>query len=80
MRYRVSFYLFLGLVAAALAPAPLYSQAVGSISGSVSDPGQAVIPSATVTAVEKNTNFTRTTTTSADGNYALPRLPVGSYI
>ena len=55
MRYRLSLYLFLGLVAA-FVPAPLYSQAVGSISGSVSDPGQAVIPSATVTAVEKNTN------------------------
>jgi hypothetical protein len=80
MRYRLfSLYFFMGLVAAALVPAPLYSQAVGSIAGSVSDPGQAVIPSATVTAVDKNTNFSRSTTTSSDGNYSLPRLAVGTY-
>jgi hypothetical protein len=80
MRYRLySLYFFLGLVAAALVPAPLYSQAVGSIAGTVADPGQAMIPSATVTAVDKNTNFSRSTTTSSDGNYSLPRLAVGTY-
>jgi hypothetical protein len=72
--------MFAGLLAAVFVQQPLQAQAVGSIVGSVADPGQAVIPSATVTAVEKETNFTRTITTGSDGNYSLPRLPVGNYI
>ncbi|HKW98604.1 MAG TPA: TonB-dependent receptor [Bryobacteraceae bacterium] len=60
-------------------PIHLHAQALGSIVGLVTDPGQAVIPSATVTAVEKNTNFTRSTTTASDGVFSLPRLPVGTY-
>jgi len=57
----------------------LYGQAVGNISGLVTDPGQAVIPGTTITAVQKGTNFTRTTVSASDGIYSLPRLPVGSY-
>jgi hypothetical protein len=32
-----------------------------------------------VTAADKNTGFSRTTTTATDGVYSLPRLPVGTY-
>ena len=66
-------------VAAAFLPCRVNAQAFGNIVGSVSDPGGAVIPSATITAVESSTSFTRTTTTGTDGIYSLPRLPVGSY-
>jgi len=79
MRYRVSLLVLTGLIAVAFAPAPLDAQAVGSIVGQVTDPGQAVVPGATVTAVEKGTNFTRSITTSNSGDYSLPRLPVGTY-
>lgn len=57
----------------------LNAQAVGSFLGLVTDPGQAVIPSASVTAIEKSTGFSRTATTASDGVYSLPRLPVGTY-
>jgi Carboxypeptidase regulatory-like domain len=79
MRHRVSLHLFLGLTLVVFLPGRLYSQAVGSISGLVTDPGGAVIPNATVAAVEKGTGFTRTTTTGSDGLYSLPRLTVGTY-
>jgi len=79
MRYRVSFLMLIGLVVVAFTPVPLCAQAVGSIAGSVADPGHAVVPGATVTALDKNTNFSRSAITSSEGNYALPRLPVGTY-
>jgi hypothetical protein len=58
----------------------LMGQSVGTISGSVTDPGQATIPNATVTATDRSTSFTRSTTTSGAGTYSLPRLPVGTYV
>jgi hypothetical protein len=79
MRYSLSVFVGLGLMAAVSVPSRLNAQAVGSIVGQVTDPGQAVVPGATVTAVEKGTNFTRTITTSNSGDYTLPRLPVGTY-
>ena len=79
MRYSFSVFLGLSFLAAVFVPSRLNAQAVGSIVGQVTDPGQAVVPGATVTAVEKGTNFTRTITTSSSGDYSLPRLPVGTY-
>lgn len=51
----------------------------GQISGSVVDQGGAVVPNATVTISEVAKGFTRTVTTSDDGNYSLTNLPVGTY-
>lgn len=65
---------------AAFLPYHLYSQAVGSIAGVVTDRSQAVIPNATVTAVQTGTNFSRSTSTSSAGNYTLPLLQVGAYV
>ncbi len=79
MRKLASLVVLSGLTAVALAPLPVYAQAVGSIVGSVVDSGGAVIPGATVTATDKATAFTRTATTASDGVYSLPRLPVGTY-
>jgi hypothetical protein len=63
-----------------MAPCSLYSQAVGSIIGVVTDSSQAVVANATVTAVQNGTNFTRTTKSSATGNFTLSLMPVGSYV
>ncbi len=61
------------------APSRVWAQAMGEISGTVSDPSQAVIPNAKVTAVQKGTDLTRSTTTSVAGTYSLTNLPVGAY-
>jgi hypothetical protein len=79
MRQLASFFGLSVSMVVALLPIPAYSQAVGTIVGTVSDPGKALIPGATVTAVEKGTGFTRTVATGSDGLYSLPRLTVGTY-
>jgi len=68
------------LVPMALAPVPLFSQAVGNVSGVVTDARQASIPNAVVNVVEQTTGFSRSSTSSQSGAYSLPRLPVGSYV
>ena len=72
-------FLALALCVAALFPKNLHSQAVGSILGVITDPAGAVVPNANIKAVQKNTEFTRTTASSGTGNYNLPFLPVGNY-
>ncbi len=51
----------------------------GTIQGRVFDTTGAVIPQATVTAVNTNTGLSRPTTASATGDYQIPSLPVGDY-
>ena len=79
MRQLASVFVLSVFIWMALLPVPAHAQAVGTIVGTVSDPGKALIPGATVTAVEKGTGFTRTVTTGSDGIYSLPRLTVGTY-
>ncbi|MFN7997416.1 MAG: TonB-dependent receptor [Bryobacteraceae bacterium] len=67
------------LCALALTPVALLAQATGTIRGTVLDPGGAIIPNATVTAVERNTSFAREIVTSSSGDFTLPLLPVGTY-
>jgi hypothetical protein len=57
----------------------LRGQAIGSIVGVVTDRSQAVVPGATVTAIQTGTNFTRVVNTSNTGNYNLQQMPVGTY-
>jgi hypothetical protein len=45
----------------------------------VTDPSGAAVPDAKVTVVNAGTNNTFTTTTSAQGSYSVPQLPVGTY-
>src|SRR5687768_4954536 len=52
---------------------------VGRISGTVKDLSEAVIPNATVTVTNINTNLARTATTDENGFYTVTNLPVGSY-
>ena len=45
----------------------------------MSDPQGAVVSAAKVTVRNVNTGLERSTTTSADGSYSLPELPIGKY-
>lgn len=51
----------------------------GSISGTVSDERQAVVPGATVTIKNTETGFTRSGTSDSEGRYRFTAVPVGSY-
>jgi carboxypeptidase family protein len=68
------------LLGTALLSAPLQAQtATGTILGNVKDSSGAAVPTAQVTATHLGTQFSRTTTTDAEGQYALRLLPVGDY-
>jgi len=61
--------------------ASVYGQsASATLSGTVEDQNGAVIPGATVTAVNTATALARHTTTDSGGNYTIPLLPPGTYI
>lgn len=49
------------------------------ITGTISDPGDAVLTGATVTATNVSTNTQRSVTTSNVGGYSIPALPPGVY-
>jgi outer membrane receptor protein involved in Fe transport len=51
----------------------------GTILGTVTDSSGAAIAGATVTVKNLDTGLVRTVTTSADGSYSAPELPIGSY-
>jgi hypothetical protein len=53
--------------------------ATGTILGNVKDSSGAAVPGASVTATNQGTQFSRTTTTDASGQYALRLLPLGDY-
>src|SRR5260370_16820204 len=55
------------------------AQAVGSISGHVADVSSALVPGATVTAINQGTNAERTAQADSSGYFALPLLPIGTY-
>src|SRR2546422_2195008 len=72
----------LGLVVLVLAGfATVFAQATASasLSGTVLDKNQAVIKGATVTATNKATGQTRTSTTNDNGEYKIDLLPAGRY-
>jgi hypothetical protein len=49
------------------------------VQGTVTDPTGAVVPGATVTLTNKETNFSRTATSNDNGFYTIPNLPPASY-
>jgi hypothetical protein len=51
----------------------------GTILGTITDSSGGAIPGATVTIKNLDTGLTRTVTTSDDGSYAAPELPIGNY-
>ncbi len=62
-----------------LAGASQAQQATATLTGVVTDPNDAVIPGATVTAINQATNLSRTTSTNDEGVYVISSLPVGEY-
>ena len=70
----------LAILIALAEPTPLHAQvATGTILGNVKDNSGAPVPTAQVTATNVDTQFSRTTSTDAEGQYALPLLPLGRY-
>src|SRR5215213_9003843 len=53
--------------------------ATGTIQGNVVDTSGAAVPGATVTATNVETQFSRSTTSEASGEYTLRLLPLGNY-
>src|SRR5271157_4706230 len=81
---RALYMRFLGvafLSAAILSASPGFGQGIvtGSLGGVVQDPSSAVVPGATITAVQNGTNSQFKTSTNAAGAFQLPGLPVGTY-
>ena len=72
--------LFLLMVAAMLLTATLMGQAIDStLVGNVTDATGAVVPSATVVALNVATGVKYTAATNAAGDYRLNNIPVGRY-
>jgi len=57
----------------------LFAQAVGSITGTVTDSTGAVVPGAKITATRVETGVAQSTVSTGTGAYTLPRLDVGTY-
>ena len=68
------------LLSAALPPAFLAQTAgTGALVGTVTDSTGAVVPNATVTAINADTGQSRTVNTSSDGTYKFSLMPPGQY-
>ena len=79
-RLRAGWMVTCAILALALAAAPARAQLLyGSIVGNVKDAQGAVVPGATVTIVNKETNLTRDTVTDAEGNYSFVNVLAGPY-
>jgi len=57
----------------------LRADVTGSILGYVRDKSGAVLPNATLTAIQTSTGYTRTATSDGSGQYSILALPPGSY-
>jgi hypothetical protein len=77
-KYLVSLLLLVALMLLADCPF-VHAQAVGAITGTVTDPSGAVIPGAKVTATRVETGVSQATVTSSAGTYTIPSLVVGTY-
>src|SRR5262252_7400265 len=76
LRLATVFILFTILLAATTLMAQTFR---GTILGTVTDPSGNVVAGATVQVKNIGTGLERTTTTSGDGSYAIPELPIGKY-
>lgn len=73
-------YLFLGLTLVFGSTMTVWAQfTTARLSGFVSDPSNAVIAGATVTAQDLGTGYTQSVKTDSSGQYLFPSLPVGTY-
>jgi hypothetical protein len=67
------------LITFCLTPASWGQQVTAAITGRVTDPSGAAIPNAKVTATDVERGVNYPTVTNGDGDYNLPRVPVGTY-
>jgi hypothetical protein len=65
-------------VGLALATGSLFGQALGNVVGTVTDPGGAFIPGATVIVTNEGTKFFRTATTNDGGQFVADSFPTGN--
>ncbi|MGH9611994.1 MAG: carboxypeptidase-like regulatory domain-containing protein, partial [Bryobacteraceae bacterium] len=64
----------------ALLAGALYAQGpVGTLNGTITDPGGDVVPGAAVIATNNATQVESKTTSTSSGDYTLPYLPAGTY-
>src|SRR5271169_6299410 len=80
--YKRQSLFFAVVLAVALSPAPLGAQSTGtsgSISGTVADPSNAVVPNATVEIRNPVSGFSRSTTTDSSGKFSIPNVPFNPY-
>jgi Carboxypeptidase regulatory-like domain/TonB dependent receptor len=72
--------LYVSMFVLLLAALPAMAQTnKATITGTVTDPGGAVVAGATVTVTNVNTGIERKVTTSDDGTYIVPLLDIGTY-
>lgn len=74
MRSFVACFVLLSFIGLAVAQGP-----VGTLTGTVTDPGGAVVPGAAIVAKNTATGVETNTTTTNTGTYTLPYLPSGTY-
>jgi uncharacterized protein YfaS (alpha-2-macroglobulin family) len=59
---------------------PLGAQTIrGALTGTVTDSSGALVPGASVTVTNKDTNISDTAVTNAQGTYTFPLVPPGTY-
>ncbi|MBO0911271.1 MAG: TonB-dependent receptor [Acidobacteria bacterium] len=66
-------------MAVALQGQPAFGQGYGRIRGVITDPSNAAVFGAKVTAAQSSTGVSTTTTSGADGTFVFPALPPASY-
>jgi outer membrane receptor protein involved in Fe transport len=62
-----------------LSPTAFSQARIGSIQGTVKDPGGALVPNATITVTQPVTGYKQTTQTDAQGSFKLFNLPFNTY-
>src|SRR5262245_46634791 len=73
-------YLVLTVIAIMMFVVLAHAQGLGTISGTVTDPSGAVLPSANVTVTEVGTGLSRSAVTDANGGYVIPSLRPADYL
>jgi hypothetical protein len=76
---RLAGFLSLAMIVLSLSVSAAAQEPTGAIEGTVTDPQNAIVVNATVTARNTATNLSRTVTTGDDGRYSIRQLPPGIY-
>lgn len=80
IRPAIGLLVLTGLIGLAAAPPPAAAQSTyGAVVGAATDPSGAVLPGATVTLTEQQTNFARTSVTDDHGSFEFQNLTPGLY-